>query len=199
MGQDSGPDSPQRLSSKVQMKLGQVSLEQGKGDLDKAITHLEAVEVIISDWKAKLAKQKKKAEAPAAPAEPEVIPDPIEFSVNSTFMPEKGCKSKSKQGDVLKIHYVGKVAGTKKIFDSSFHTGSLPAKFVLGDSDNLEGMNKGLIDMCVGERRQIKMPPSMAYGKKGRKGVPPHSNVQYDVELTELSGSNRKRRDKDDL
>ena len=56
------------------MKLGQVSLEQGKGDLDKAITHLEAVEVIISDWKAKLAKQKKKAEAPAAPAEPEVIP-----------------------------------------------------------------------------------------------------------------------------
>ena len=58
-----------------------------------------------------------------------------------------------------------------KMFDSSFHTGSLPQKLTLGAKDNVEAWNKGMQGMCEGERRTIKAPPSMAFGDKGTAKV----------------------------
>ena len=41
--------------------------------------------------------------------------------------------------------------------------------------------------MCTGERRRLIVPWHMGYGKAGGKGVPPYSDLQYDLELIELS------------
>jgi hypothetical protein len=41
-------------------------------------------------------------------------------------------------------------AGTKKMFASSFHTGSTPFKFKLGSSEVVDGWNRGLLGMCEG-------------------------------------------------
>ena len=88
----------------------------------------------------------------------------------------------------MRVHYVGKLlTGTKKAFASSFHTGSQPFRFVLGSDEVIAGWNQGMLDMCEGERRRLKVPWDMAYGEKGTKGVPPYSDVQYDFELVELS------------
>ena len=87
----------------------------------------------------------------------------------------------------MKVHYVGKLISTGKIFASSFHTGSQPFRFVLGSDDVVPAWNQGLGDMCQGERRRLMVPWNLAYGEKGTKGVPPYSDVQYDFELVELS------------
>ena len=51
----------------------------------------------------------------------------------------------------------------------------------------VEGWNRGLLGMCEGERRRLLVPWHMGYGKAGTKGVPPYSDLQYDLELIELS------------
>ena len=53
----------------------------------------------------------------------------------------------------MRVHYVGKLlTGTKKMFASSFHTGSTPFKFKLGSSDVIDAWNRGLLGMCEGVR-----------------------------------------------
>ena len=63
------------------------------------------------------------------PAKPEAEPEPpaesIEFEINVTHTPKK-CPRKSVEGSIMKVHYVGKIIKTKKIFASSFHTGTSP-------------------------------------------------------------------------
>ena len=93
---------------------------------DLALSKLDAIEKGVTDWRKHL--QDSKA-AEAAPVEPEKEPEPpaesIEFEVNVTHTPKK-CARKSVEGSVMKVHYVGKIIKTKKIFASSFHTGARP-------------------------------------------------------------------------
>ena len=87
----------------------------------------------------------------------------------------------------MRVHYVGKLVATGKIFATSFHTGSQPYRFILGSDEVVAGWNEGLLDMCEGERRRLMVPWDMAYGSTGKKGVPPFSDLQYDLELVEMS------------
>jgi len=51
----------------------------------------------------------------------------------------------------MRVHYVGKLlTGSKKIFASSFHTGSTPFRFKLGSSEVVDAWNDGLLGMCEG-------------------------------------------------
>lgn len=66
-----------------------------------------------------------------------------------------------KQGDTVRIHYVGKLEdGT--VFDTSEGGASLELK--LGNSEFIAGLEEGLIGMSIGERKTIVMPSSKAYG-----------------------------------
>lgn len=153
---------------------------------DTAVDKLDQLTALAVEWRAALLSAKADA---AAPAMPEATPEPgekIEFSVNSTHVPEK-CLRKSEDGAVMKVHYVGKLVATGKIFASSFHTGSQPLRFVLGSDEVVAGWNRGLGNMCEGERRRLMVPYDLGYGEKGAKGVPPYSDLQYDFELVELS------------
>ncbi len=46
-----------------------------------------------------------------------------------------------------------------------------PVWFTLGIKEVLKGWDKGLKDMCTGERRKLTVPPSLAYGKEGKGNV----------------------------
>lgn len=37
----------------------------------------------------------------------------------------------------------------------------------VGKKQLIEGMDKALVGMCVNERRLVKIPPHLAYGKRG--------------------------------
>lgn len=44
--------------------------------------------------------------------------------------------------------------------------------FTLGIREAIKGWDKGLKDMCVGEKRKLTIPPALAYGKEGKGKTP---------------------------
>lgn len=53
-------------------------------------------------------------------------------------------------------------------FGSRKHGDKNPLWFTLGLKEVLKGWDKGLQNMCAGERRKLTIPPSLAYGKEGQ-------------------------------
>lgn len=45
-----------------------------------------------------------------------------------------------------------------------------PMWFTLGIREAIKGWDKGMQDMCAGEKRKLVIPPALAYGKEG-KGI----------------------------
>lgn len=52
--------------------------------------------------------------------------------------------------------------------DSRKHGDKNPVWLTLGIREVLKGWDKGLQNMCTGERRKLTVPPSLAYGKEGK-------------------------------
>jgi len=42
-----------------------------------------------------------------------------------------------------------------------------PFTFELGAGEVIRGFEQGLVDMCVGEKRKLTIPPHLAYGDEG--------------------------------
>ncbi|XP_018590122.1 peptidyl-prolyl cis-trans isomerase FKBP9-like [Scleropages formosus] len=104
--------------------------------------------------------------------------------VEKTFIPEQ-CERSVKEGDFVRYHYHGRFPdGTG--FDSSYDRGSTYNVFV-GKKQLIEGMDKALPGMCVNERRLVKIPPHLAYGKEGYGDViPPDAVLHFDVLLLDI-------------
>ena len=74
--------------------------------------------------------------------------------------------------------------GTK--FDSSLDRGE-PLEFTLGQGQVIAGWDQGLLNMCPGARRQLIIPPRLAYGDRGVGDViPPGATLIFDVELVDI-------------
>ncbi len=92
----------------------------------------------------------------------------------------------AKVGDTLTVNYVGVSATTKKVFDSSWSRGT-PFTFTLG-GQVIPGWNQGLVGMRVGGRRQLIIPPQLAYGAQGAGGViPPNDTLIFVVDLIAIT------------
>uniref|UniRef100_A0A4W3JBU2 peptidylprolyl isomerase n=1 Tax=Callorhinchus milii TaxID=7868 RepID=A0A4W3JBU2_CALMI len=104
-------------------------------------------------------------------------PVPLDdISVERSFEPER-CVRAVRAGDFVRYHYHGTFPDGKK-FDSSYDRGSTYNVFV-GKGQLIAGMDKGLIGMCVNERRFIKVPPHLAYGNEGVPDVIPADAILY--------------------
>ncbi|XP_052869839.1 FK506-binding protein 2 [Anopheles cruzii] len=110
-----------------------------------------------------------------------------ELKVDVVSVPE-GCTTKTKNGDMLTMHYTGKLTdGTK--FDSSFDRDQ-PFTFQLGAGQVIKGWDQGLTDMCVGEKRKLTIPPELGYGDRGAGNViPGGATLLFDVELINIGDS----------
>jgi peptidylprolyl isomerase len=70
--------------------------------------------------------------------------------------------SKVKEGDNISMHYTGTLEdGTE--FDSS--KGGEPLSFTVGSGEIIPGFDEGVRGMEVGESKDIRIPPDMAYGE----------------------------------
>jgi peptidylprolyl isomerase len=88
-------------------------------------------------------------------------------------------------GDTVSVHYTGKLKdGTK--FDSSYDRNE-PIQFVLAAHPRqvIAGWDEGIAGMKVGEKRQLIIPPDLAYGPNGTPDgtIPPDATLYFDVEL----------------
>jgi len=92
----------------------------------------------------------------------------------------------AKSGDTVSVHYTGWLTdGTK--FDSSLDRNQ-PFKFTLGQGRVIKGWEEGIRGMKVGEKRQLVIPPDLAYGDRAVGPIPANSTLIFDVELLETTG-----------
>ena len=86
-----------------------------------------------------------------------------ELKVETTFKPDD-CDRLSKIGDHLWMHYTGTIDESSATgepgaqFDSSIDRGD-PFDFAIGKGMVIRGWDEGLLDMCVGEKRTLVIPP----------------------------------------
>ncbi len=81
----------------------------------------------------------------------------------------KGNGPKVVKGDYVIAQYVGYIWRTKKVFGSSWSSGS-PFGFVIGASPEqvIPGWDKSLIGQTVGSRVLLSIPPADGYGSAGQ-------------------------------
>ena len=92
-----------------------------------------------------------------------------------------GTGEEAKSGSKVKVHYTGWLTSGKK-FDSS--VGSAPYDFTLGQGEVIKGWDEGVAGMKVGGKRQLRIPPELAYGEDGHPPqIPPNSTLIFDVRL----------------
>ncbi|XP_061470806.1 peptidyl-prolyl cis-trans isomerase FKBP11 [Rhineura floridana] len=99
--------------------------------------------------------------------------------------PPDNCVERSAVGDTIQIHYTGTLEDGH-IIDSSLSRD--PLQVELGKRQVIPGLEQSLLDMCVGEKRRVIIPPHLAYGKRGSPpSVPADAVLQFEVELVGLA------------
>jgi FKBP-type peptidyl-prolyl cis-trans isomerase FkpA len=73
-----------------------------------------------------------------------------------------------------------------RLFDSSQANGA-PIRFTLGRGQVIKGWDQGVLGMKAHGRRQLIIPPELAYGDRGAGSViPPAATLIFDVELVSI-------------
>jgi FKBP-type peptidyl-prolyl cis-trans isomerase FkpA len=72
------------------------------------------------------------------------------------------------------------------LFDSRVRPQAPLQAFVLGSGFVIKGWDQGIVGMRVGGKRQLVIPPSLAYGAEGRGSIPPNAVLVFEIELAGL-------------
>ncbi len=87
---------------------------------------------------------------------------------------------KIQNGDTVTVHYTGRLEdGT--VFDSSMVEGREPLTATLGQGQLIPGFESGLMEMSVGDKKEIKIESKDAYGEY----IP---NMEQEVPMENLPG-----------
>ena len=98
------------------------------------------------------------------------------------------CKETAKIGDQVFIRQKGWRTDTNQLIDQSGKDPLVIQK--LGNGRVLKGMEKAIIDMCVGEIISVNIPPNMAFYQPGKQfqrlPIPNFVDVKYQIELVKV-------------
>ena len=89
-------------------------------------------------------------------------------------------------GDIVYVHYVGYSQSSNTQFDASWDRGREQyIIFPLGQGTVIDGWEEGLLGMKVGGRRELVIPPDLAYGSDGAGGgiIAPDETLVFVVDL----------------
>jgi peptidylprolyl isomerase len=85
-----------------------------------------------------------------------------------------------KHGDIVKIHYTGKLEdGT--VFDSSAERD--PLEFKIGGGQVIKGFEKGVTGMAVNEKKTINIPVDEAYGPHRKEMIMEVPKNQFPADI----------------
>jgi peptidylprolyl isomerase len=100
---------------------------------------------------------------------------------------EVGDGDEAGSGQEVEVHYVGVAWSTRQQFDASWDRGDT-FSFSLGGGQVIAGWDQGVAGMKVGGRRQLTIPPNLAYGKAGAGGaIGPSETLVFIVDLIGLT------------
>lgn len=99
---------------------------------------------------------------------------------------QKGTGATAVSGERVTVDYTGWLSSGQK-FDSSVDSGR-PFTFPLGAGRVIKGWDEGVAGMQVGGKRQLRIPPDLAYGAAGHPPViPENSTLIFDVQLISVN------------
>ncbi|MGC9220449.1 MAG: FKBP-type peptidyl-prolyl cis-trans isomerase [Solirubrobacteraceae bacterium] len=99
-----------------------------------------------------------------------------------------GTGAVAKSGDQVAVNYVGELYKNGKIFDASWT--DTPGKafvFTLGAGTVIPGWTEGVAGMRVGGRRELIIPPSLAYGNTASGTIPKDSTLIFVIDLLKVA------------
>lgn len=95
----------------------------------------------------------------------------------------KGTGAEAKAGDEVTVQYVGVGYESGEEFDASWDRGE-PFSFRLGAGEVIPGWDQGVEGMKVGGRRELVIPPNLAYGETGSPPViGPNETLIFVIDL----------------
>ncbi|CAF89659.1 unnamed protein product, partial [Tetraodon nigroviridis] len=107
--------------------------------------------------------------------------DPVQIRV--VHKPQD-CSPTSEADDLIQYRYnCSLMDGTLLYSSDQFEAPSLTT---LGANQLISGLEEGLSGMCVGERREVIVPPHWGHGENGAGGVPGSAVLLFQLELVEL-------------
>jgi peptidylprolyl isomerase len=92
----------------------------------------------------------------------------------------------AKKGDQVTVQYVGVSWSTGEQFDASWDNGK-PFSFELGAGNVIQGWDQGVAGMKTGGRRQLVIPPDLAYGSQGQGTIGPNETLVFVVDLLKVA------------
>ena len=93
-----------------------------------------------------------------------------------------GSGDKPKSGQSVSVHYRGYLADNTQ-FDSSHDRGQ-PFVFNVGEGRVIKGWDEAILDMNIGSKRTLIIPPELGYGARGAgRSIPPDATLIFEVEL----------------
>jgi peptidylprolyl isomerase len=110
-------------------------------------------------------------------------PPPADLEITDIW---EGDGAEARAGDTVQVHYVGVAYSTGEEFDASWSRGA-PLEFELGAGRVIAGWDEGVQGMKVGGRRQLVIPPDLAYGDRGAGNViPPGETLIFVCDLVSV-------------
>lgn len=87
----------------------------------------------------------------------------------------------------MTVQYVGYSYSTKQQFDASWDRGQ-PFPFQLGQGSVIAGWDDGVVGMKVGGRRELVIPPNLAYGAQSPgAGIAANDTLVFIVDLVKIN------------
>lgn len=93
------------------------------------------------------------------------------------------CDSMAEEGDKITVEYSGFLE-SGVMFDTTSLAERGPLNFTLGTNTVIPGLERGILGMCLGEKRKLVIPSHLAYGNQGYRTIPGDTTIFFDVELT---------------
>jgi peptidylprolyl isomerase len=108
----------------------------------------------------------------------------LQTDANGVFylIQKEGTGAKPASGSTVQVNYTGMFL-SGEVFDASAAHGG-PLEFPAGVGQVIPGWDKSIIDMKMGEKRLVVIPPELAYGERGAGNViPPNTFLVFEMEL----------------
>ena len=98
----------------------------------------------------------------------------------------EGEGAEAQPGDTVTMQYVGVNYSNGEEFDSSWEREE-PLTFQLGAGQVIPGWEEGIVGMKVGGRRELIIPPDLAYGRQGSPpAIGPNETLVFVVDLLDV-------------
>jgi len=144
---------------------------------------LAAANLAAQTESAKKSTTAKKPTAPAASGPTKVTGPGVTTPTGLQYWDiQVGTGAVAEKGKRVDVEYTGWLTDGKK-FDSNAGTGK-PFTLQLGAGQVIKGWDEGIVGMKVGGKRQLKIPPQLAYGEGGYPGaIPANATLIFDLKL----------------